>query len=70
VKDVWYCITAPLEIGKLKTGGSLDGQGYPTFRAARKALIEALQRDIRIYQKWIADAKRQVHEVAHWEEPS
>lgn len=71
MKEIWYFVSTPPRIDKLQPGESLSsGSGYPSFRKARMALIEDLQRDARIYRGWAEDKLKLVVEVAHMEEPS
>jgi uncharacterized protein YggE len=47
-----------------------QGPPYPTFRAARMALIEKLQEEAKLYRERSEHKLQQVVEVSYLEEPS
>jgi hypothetical protein len=71
VQAIWHFSTAPLRVQRVECPELPRGSvGYPTFRKARMALIEALQKQVRMHQQLVEYNKAQVDLVAHMEEPS
>ena len=68
MKDTFYYVTTPPRVGKLMPDQVLDGRGYPTFNAARRALVKALRGDIVVYKTWIAIKKKEIEWAKHLKE--
>jgi hypothetical protein len=68
--DIYYFTTVPLSIGKLQPGDVLDdNKGYPTFEAAKAALIKELEHDIATYGLWVPNKQRDVLKVRQQKGP-